>query len=141
MSDFVLGKSLLGRAYSISGKVIYGRQMGRSLGAPTANVELGRLSSPLTGVYTVRVDGETMSDVYGVANIGVRPTVDDCMRANLEVHLLDFDAQIYGQRIKVTFLSKIREEKKFSSLDELKVRIANDLRTARDWFESNPLLD
>ena len=57
------------------------------------------------------------------------------------MHLLDFDAEIYGQRIDVTFLSKIREEKKFSSLDELKVNIANDLRTAQDWFDSNPLLN
>jgi len=79
--------------------------------------------------------------VRGVANIGVRPTVNDNMRANLEVHLLDFDAEIYGQRIDVTFLSKIREEKKFSSLDELKVNIENDLRTAHDWFKSNPFLN
>ncbi len=140
VSDFGLVKSLLGRAYSISGRVVYGRQIGRTLGAPTANVNLRRLSSPLCGVYAVKVDGPTMSNVLGVANIGVRPTVNDSMQANLEVHLFDFDAQIYGHRIEVTFLSKIREEKKFSSLDELKVNIANDLRVAREWFESNPLL-
>ncbi len=140
-SDFVLAKSLLGSSYSISGRVVFGKQMGRTLGFPTANLELGRLSSPLSGVYAVKVNGPTMSDVRGVANIGVRPTVNDNIRANLEVHLLDFDAEIYGQRIDVTFLSKIREEKKFSSLDELKVNIANDLRTAQDWFDSNPLLN
>ena len=140
-SDFILAKSLLGRSYSISGRVVFGRQMGRTLGFPTANIELGRLSSPLSGVYAVKVNGPTMSDLRGVANIGVRPTVNDNMRANLEVHLLDFDNEIYGQRIDVTFLSKIREEKKFSSLDELKVNIANDLRTAQDWFDSNPLLN
>ena len=140
-SDFFLAKSLLGRSYSISGRVVFGRQMGRTLGFPTANLELGRLSSPLSGVYAVKVNGPNMSDVRGVANIGVRPTVNDNMRANLEVHLLNFDAEIYGQRIDVTFLSKIREEKKFSSLDELKVNIENDLRTAHDCFESNPFLN
>ena len=140
-SDFILAKSLLGRSYSISGRVVFGRQMGRTLGFPTANLELGRLSSPLSGVYAVKVNGPTMSDLRGVANIGVRPTVNDNTRANLEVHLLDFDAEIYGQRIDVTFLSKIREEKKFSSLDELKVNIENDLRTAHDWFKSNPFLN
>ena len=140
-SDFILAKSLLGRSYSISGRVVFGRQMGRTLGFPTANLELGRLSSPLSGVYAVKVNGPTMSDLRGVANIGVRPTVNDNTRANLEVHLLDFDAEIYGQRIDVTFLSKIREEKKFSSLDELKANIENDLRTAHDWFDSNSLLN
>ena len=140
-SDFILAESLLGKPYSISGRVVFGRQMGRTLGFPTANLELARLSSPLSGVYAVKVNGMAMSDVRGIANIGVRPTVNDNMRANLEVHLLDFDAQIYGQRIEVTFLSKIREEKKFSSLDELKVNIENDLRTAHDWFDSNPLFN
>ena len=138
-SNFGLAESLLGRPYSISGKVVYGKQLGRTLGVPTANVELGRLSAPLSGVYAVKVDGKDFKNSCGVANIGVRPTVNDNIRANLEVHLLDFQDQIYGQRIDVTFLSKIREEKKFSSIDELKININNDQRSARSWFHANPI--
>jgi len=139
VGDLNLAKNLLGRPYSMEGKVVYGRQLGRTLGAPTANIELRRLSCPLSGVYAVKVRGVGINNLMGVANVGIRPTVNDTIKPNLEVHLLDFNRDIYGCRIEVIFLSKIREEKKFSSLDQLKANIAKDQRAARDWFDTNPI--
>jgi riboflavin kinase/FMN adenylyltransferase len=133
-ADFTAAESLLGRPYSISGRVIYGRQLGRSLGTPTANLELRRLRAPLSGVYAVEVSGERLDRAPGVANVGVRPTVDDSIKANLEVHLLDREIELYGQHIEVTFRHKLRDEKKFESVEELKDNIARDIERARDWF-------
>ncbi len=138
-ADFAQAEALLGRPYSISGRVIFGKQMGRSLGTPTANLELRRLRAPLSGVYAVSVDGAGLSGAQGVANVGVRPTVDDSIKANLEVHLLDREVDIYGRRISVTFHSKLREEKKFESLDELRSNIARDITATRAWFADHPL--
>jgi riboflavin kinase/FMN adenylyltransferase len=131
---FAAAESLLGRPYSISGKVIYGRQLGRTIGTPTANIELRRLRAPLSGVYVVEVSGAGLEAARGVANVGVRPTVDDSIKANLEVHLLDREIGLYGQHIEVTFRHKLREEQKFGSVDELKENIARDIENTRDWF-------
>jgi riboflavin kinase/FMN adenylyltransferase len=131
---FSAAESLLGRPYSISGKVIYGRQLGRTIGTPTANIELRRLRAPLSGVYVVEVSGAGLEAARGVANVGVRPTVDDSIKANLEVHLLDREIGLYGQHIEVTFRHKLREEQKFGSVDELKENIARDIENTRDWF-------
>ena len=133
-ADFAEAERLLGRPYSISGKVIYGRQLGRTIGSPTANLQLRRLRAPLSGVYTVQVSGAGMQGALGVANVGVRPTVDDSIKANLEVHLLDREIELYGQHIEVTFRHKLREEQKFASLDELKENIARDIENTRTWF-------
>jgi riboflavin kinase/FMN adenylyltransferase len=133
-ADFPEAERLLGRPYSISGKVIYGRQLGRTIGAPTANLQLRRLRAPLSGVYTVRVGGAGLDGAIGVANVGVRPTVDDSIVANLEVHLLDREIELYGQHIEVTFCHKLRDERKFGSLDELKENIVRDIENTRDWF-------
>jgi len=133
-ADFALAERLLGRPYSISGKVVYGRQLGRSLGFPTANLELHRLRAPLSGVYAVEVSGAGLERVQAVANIGTRPTVQDSIKANLEVHLLNRDVNLYGQRIDVAFGHKLREEKKFESMDELTENIARDVENARLWF-------
>ncbi|MFT6289067.1 MAG: riboflavin kinase/FMN adenylyltransferase [Halieaceae bacterium] len=132
--EFDLAESLLGRPYSINGKVIYGRQLGGELGSPTANVELHRLRSPLSGVFVVEVTGAGLERAQGVANVGVRPTVNDSIRANLEVHLLDRNIDLYGKRIEVAFRHKLREEKKFASLDELKDNIKRDIEATRAWF-------
>jgi len=118
----------------MSGRVIYGRQLGRSLGTPTANIELRRLRSPLSGVYVVEVSVAGLERVPGVANVGVRPTVDDSIKANLEVHLLDREMDLYGQHIDVTFRHKLRDEMKFSSIEELKENIARDIGDTRAWF-------
>lgn len=128
-------EELLGRPYTISGKVVYGQQLGRELGVPTANIELHRLRTALAGVYTaeVKIAGENLWRA-GVANVGVRPTVDDSIKAILEVHLLDYEGELYGKRLQVRFCSRIRDEKKFDSLDELKQQIHEDLNTARRSF-------
>jgi riboflavin kinase/FMN adenylyltransferase len=133
-ADFVQAQRLLGRPYSISGKVIYGRQLGRTIGTPTANLELRRLRAPLSGVYAVEVSGGGLEQARGVANVGVRPTVDDSIKANLEVHLLDREIELYGQHIEVTFRHKLREEQKFGSVDELRENIARDIENTRSWF-------
>ena len=95
-ANFAEAEGLLGRPYSISGKVIYGRQLGRTIGTPTANLELRRLRAPLSGVYVVEVSGAGLEAAKGVANVGVRPTVDDSIKANLEVHLLDREIGLHG---------------------------------------------
>lgn len=133
-ADFELAETLLSRPYSISGKVVYGRQLGRTLGFPTANMELHRLRAPLSGVYAVEVSGAGLEKAKGVANVGTRPTVNDSIKANLEVHLLDINQNLYGRRIEVVFKHKLRDEKKFESVDELKENIARDVDNARLWF-------
>ena len=133
-ANFAEAEGLLGRPYSISGKVIYGRQLGRTIGTPTANLELRRLRAPLSGVYVVEVSGAGLEAAKGVANVGVRPTVDDSIKANLEVHLLDREIGLYGQHIEVTFRHKLREEQKFGSVQELKENIARDIENTKAWF-------
>ena len=133
-ADFAEAERLLGRAYSISGKVVYGRQLGQTLGTPTANLELHRLRAPLSGVYVVEVSGAGLERAPGVANVGVRPTVDDSIKANLEVHLLDREIGLYGQHIDVTFRHKLRDEQKFGSVDELRENIATDIENTRGWL-------
>lgn len=133
-ADFPAAERLLGRPYSISGKVVYGRQLGQTLGTPTANLQLHRLRAPLSGVYVVEVSGAGLQAAQGVANVGIRPTVDDSIKANLEVHLLDREISLYGQHIDVTFRHKLRDEMKFGSLDELRENIARDIDNTRAWF-------
>lgn len=133
-ADFALAERLLSRPYSISGKVVYGRQLGRELGFPTANLQLHRLRSPLSGVYAVRVQGAGLSGAPGVANVGTRPTVNESIRANLEVHLLEGRPELYGRRIEVTFLHKLRDEQRFPSVEVLREQIAADTAEARAWF-------
>jgi len=133
-ADFAEAERLLGRPYSISGKVIYGRQLGQTIGAPTANLELRRLRAPLSGVYAVEVSGAGLEAAWGVANVGVRPTIDDSIKANLEVHLLDREIGLYGQHIEVTFRHKLRDEQKFETMEELMLNIARDIDDTRDWF-------
>lgn len=132
-ADFAIVERLLGRPYSISGRVTHGDKLGRTIGVPTANIPLKRQVSPLRGVYAVRVQGAGASSLYGVANVGRRPTVGGS-NTRLEVHLFDFAADIYSRRLKVEFLHKIRDEQRFASLDELKQAIAADMRVARDFF-------
>ncbi len=137
--DFDLAATLLGRPYLITGKVAYGQQLGKQLGFPTANIRLNRYRAPLEGVFVVRmtiVDNEEKIEVEGVANVGVRPTLGDLVKPVLEVHVLDFNRDIYGKRVQVEFVEKIREEQKFSSLDNLKAAIEQDVKTARQFFSS-----
>ena len=131
--DFPLAERLLGHAYFIMGRVVYGRQLGRRLGVPTANIPLHRYRAALEGVYAVTVSG--LDRLYhGIANIGIRPTVDG-KEPLLEVHIFDFEGDIYGELLTVEFKHKIRDEKAFDGLDALKAQIQRDIVTARRWFE------
>lgn len=132
--DFALAAEQLGQPYAISGRVIYGQQLGRTIGVPTANVQLKRYRSPLNGVFTVCVRLGNGQKYTGVANVGVRPTVAGDSRALLEVHIFDFIGDLYGTCIDVEFCSKLRNEKKFDSIEQLKQQIDQDIEQARAYF-------
>ncbi len=130
---------LLGRPYTMTGRVEHGKKLGRELGSPTANIRIGRIRSPLSGVYVVLASGAGLDAAPGVANVGTRPTVADSLRANLEVHVLDHTGDFYGQRLTVEFLCKLREEKKYDSLEALKAGIAGDIDQARAWLAEHAI--
>lgn len=134
MGDFAQAESLLGKPYSISGRIAYGQQLGRKLGVPTANVHLRRYRSPLHGVFTVTVTFVDGSKHQGVANVGVRPTVSGDKKPLLEVHLFNFSRKVYGAMIDVVFHGKLRDEKKFNSLDELQMQLQMDIAQGQDFF-------
>lgn len=129
---------LLGRAYSIAGRVGHGDKLGRQLGFPTANIQMKHRRPALSGVFAVSVEGLAGGRIAGVANIGVRPTATDSGRARLEVHLFDWTQDCYGAHIRVHFLHKLRAERKFESLDALTAQIARDADAARAWFAAHP---
>jgi riboflavin kinase/FMN adenylyltransferase len=132
--DFSAAEQALGRPYSFFGRVIHGEKLGRTLGFPTANVALKRLRSPFKGVFAVSVVlAGRDTELKAVANIGVKPTVGH-FGPSMEVHIFDFDEDIYGQKIQVVFHEKIRDEKRFGSLDELKANIRSDVDRARTIF-------
>jgi len=132
-ADFTLVEQLLGRPYSIKGEVVQGAQLGADLGFPTCNINPQRLRIPLHGVYACEV---RLVDRYRPAavNIGYRPTVTESGEALLEAHILDFNEDLYGKTIEVIFRQKIREELKFSGLDELKSQISADVEQVREIF-------
>lgn len=127
--------TLLGRPFSVTGRVVYGKRLGRTLGAPTANIGLGRYRSPVRGVYVAEVFTPHGRERWqAVVNVGVRPTVDGSAKPLLEVHLLNFSGELYGQCLSVEFRHKLRNEKKFNSLEELKQQIQQDITAARQYF-------
>lgn len=121
---------LLGRPYTLCGRVTYGQQRGRSIGFPTANIFLHRQVSPLTGVFAVKVHGLIASPWPGVANLGTRPTIGG-QQLLLEVHLFDFDQSIYGHAVEVEFIAKLREEQRFDSFESLQQQIQKDVQVAK----------
>ncbi len=129
---------LLGRPYRICGRVVHGDARGRTIGFPTANVNLHRRVSPLRGVYAVRVHGIADMPQPGVANIGNRPTVTGDERYLLEVHLFDFDRDIYGEHVQVEFCRQIRDEQRFDSFEALRQQIVEDAHNARRILEAAP---
>lgn len=131
--DTVLATLLLGRPYAVCGRVAHGDKRGRRIGFPTANIHLHRPASPVRGVFAVEVHGVAEGALRGIANVGYRPTVDGT-RTQLEVHLLDFQGDLYGRHLRVDFLQRLREERKFDSLDALTAQIARDEAAARDYF-------
>jgi len=134
--DLAQAKRLLGRDYSISGHVVHGDKLGRILGYPTANVQMQHDRPPLSGIYAVKLSGLETGDQPGVASLGVRPTMKQNGAPTLEVHLFDFDRDIYGQHVRVRFLHKLRDEAKFPDMETLKQQIAADELAARDYFKT-----
>lgn len=131
--DMSLAEELLGRDYRMSGRVAHGEKLGRQLGFPTANIHLHRKLSPLQGIFAVEVFGLDREPLRGVASLGTRPTVNGT-KPILEVYLFDFDQDIYGRYIQVSFLHKLRDEERFDSLDALIAQIKKDVEDAKAWF-------
>ena len=136
-ADFELAAQLLGRPFELAGRVLHGQKLGRQLDAPTANIALHRIRSPLQGVYAVRVCGGGLEEAPGVANVGVKPTIGESLEATLEVHVLEGSPDLYGERLTVRFRHKLRDEQKFPSLDALKAGIAADKANARTWLANH----
>ena len=130
---FTAAQKILGREYSMMGRVIHGQKLGRQLGFPTANIALQRIKVPFTGVYAVKVNIKNGEQVLGVANIGVKPTVGNFL-PSLEIHLLDFSDSIYGEQLSVIFCEKIRDEQRFDSIEALKEQISKDINDAKCYF-------
>ena len=124
----------IGRPYSISGKVVHGEKRGRKIGFPTANIHMRHNRPPLKGVFAVKFQNH-----FGVANLGIRPSIKGEKKLQLEVHLLNFSSDLYGQHVSVIFLKKLRDEKKFKSLDELKEQIKLDVIKAQLFFDKKNL--
>jgi riboflavin kinase/FMN adenylyltransferase len=137
--DHALVRQLLGRSYSMMGRVRHGDKRGREFGFPTANIFLHRKLTPVRGVYTVLMHGIADRPLPGVANIGIRPTVDGT-RTLLEVHLLDFNQDIYGCYVEVEFCEKLRDEARYANLDLLKAQIAKDVIAAQNYFNKHGVI-
>jgi riboflavin kinase / FMN adenylyltransferase len=132
--DLGLARHLLGRPYRIWGRIGHGDKRGRTIGYPTANINLHRRVSPLRGVYAVMVDGVSDRPWPGVANIGTRPTIAGDLRHLLEVHLFGFSGDLYGRHAQVEFRLKLREEQRFDSFPALKAQIDRDAEAARVYL-------
>ena len=133
--DFPTASRLLGRPYAISGRVVRGNSLGRSLGYPTANLRFGGKRPPLSGIFAVRVHGAGPGVVTGVASFGTRPTVGGT-EPLLEAHLFDFDRDLYGRRIEVEFVAKLRNEEKFADLPTLVAQMHRDATQARTLLDA-----
>jgi len=138
--DLEQARHLLGRPYCIRGRVAHGDKRGRTIGFPTANIHLHRRVSPVTGVYAVTVHGVGDAPLPAVANVGKRPTVGGA-EPRLEVHLFDFDGDLYGAHLRVEFRLKLREEQRFESFDALKQQIARDAAAARHYLSAKTAFD
>jgi riboflavin kinase/FMN adenylyltransferase len=141
--DMLRAESLLGRPYSISGHVVHGRKLGRDLGFRTLNLRFPHARSAAAGIFVVQVHGLAEKPVPGVASLGVRPTVEDAGRVQLEVHCLDWPATLtseggYGRCVRVDLLHRLHAEHKFDTLDALRGSIAQDTAQARQWWAANP---
>lgn len=138
--DFPHAGQLLGRPFAIGGRVARGQRMGHQLGYPTANIRLGRRVSPVVGIFAVRVHGVAPGPQPGVASLGVRPTVTGNGEPLLEAHLFDFDGDLYGKRIEVEFVAKLRDEEKFADLDALRAQMDRDAAAARRILADTPVI-
>lgn len=126
---------LLGRPYQMCGRVVHGRKIGRSIGVPTANIRLHRRRTPIDGVFVVEMTNAASECLPAVASVGVRPTIGGT-EPLLEVHLLDVNRDIYGHYVTVNFLQRLREERRFDSLEEMRPQILRDIDAAREYFRT-----
>jgi riboflavin kinase/FMN adenylyltransferase len=136
--DFAEAARLLGRPYTITGRVVHGAKRGRGLGFPTANVRLARPRAALAGIFAVKCHGVATRGLEGVASLGINPAVQAGGPATLEAFLFDFSGDLYGRRVSIEFLKKLRDEAHFASLDELSAQIARDCEQARELFRAKP---
>jgi riboflavin kinase/FMN adenylyltransferase len=134
--DLTQAEQLLGRFYSVCGRVAHGGKRGRTIGFPTANIKMFRKISPVHGVFAVTVTGIDDLELAGIANVGTRPTVDGSAEVILETHLFDFDSDIYGRYIEVHFKQKIRDEMRFQSLEQLQTQIKLDVAKTKTIAKS-----
>jgi len=125
----------LGRPYSISGRVEHGDGLGKRLGFPTANIQLKHNRPPVSGIFVVRVQGDDMPPMQGVASLGVRPTVRQDNKPVLEVHIFNFTREVYNKHMRLDFLHKLRDEEKYPDVETLTRQIALDVQNAKKWFE------
>ena len=132
--DFARTRDLLGHGYRISGHVIHGQKLGRTLGFPTLNLRLPHRRPALSGIFVVQVHGLADGPLPGVASLGIRPTVDDSGRVLLETHVFDYARQCYGRLVQVEFLEKLRDEEKYDGLPALTAAIDRDATRARHYF-------
>jgi len=135
-ADFAEAARLLGRPYAITGRVVHGAKRGSALGFPTANVRLGRPKPALMGVFAVKCYGAATRGLEGVASLGLNPAVASQGRATLEAFLFDFSGDLYGRRLRIEFLKKLRDEAYFASMDALAAQISRDCETAREFFRA-----
>lgn len=135
--DFSCAKRLLGHAYTMSGHVIHGKKLGRSIGFPTMNLRVAHKRPALSGIFVVQVHGLSDQPLPGVASLGIRPTVDDSGRVLLETHVFDYAENAYGKLIRVEFLKKLRDEEKYTDLPLLTTAIARDADQARAYFRQH----
>jgi len=131
-----LAQRLLGRHYSISGRIVHGDKRGRRLGFPTANVDMHRLISPVSGIFATKVYGLNDAGIDAVTNIGTRPMFGGKVMI-LEAHLLDFDDDIYGRYVRVELLKQLRREETFATIEELKQQMQNDVENTKEFFREN----
>jgi riboflavin kinase/FMN adenylyltransferase len=131
--DFAATRALLGHPYSMSGHVIHGAKLGRTLGFPTLNLRVAHRPA-LSGIFVVQVHGLAGQPLPAVASLGVRPSVEDAGRMLLEVHVFDYDQQCYGKLVRVEFLARLRDEEKYADLDTLTAAIERDGQQARAFF-------
>lgn len=141
VGNMALAQQLLGRPYSMSGRIVNGDKLARKLGFPTANIHFRHNHPPLRGIFVVEVISRATSNLpkvmKGVASLGLRPTTHTSDKLILEVHLFDFDQEIYGQHLQVNFLHKLRDEEKYTNIEKLIEQIKQDIKNAKHYFMSH----
>lgn len=137
LADFGQARGLIGHPYAISGRVVHGKQLGRTIGYPTLNLRIAHQRPAVSGIFVVQVHGLAQQPLAAVASLGVRPTVEDAGRVLLETHIFDYHEFCYGKLVTIEFLKKIRDEEKFTDLATLTAAIDADSVQARDYFSQH----